>query len=48
MIISYHIIDLFISYFRLEHFGEKRVYYACVRIAIAQILNGDIDFNIFL
>ena len=23
------------------------MYYACVRIAIAQILNGDIDFNIF-
>ena len=24
------------------------MYYACVRIAIAQILNGDIDFNIFI
>ena len=42
--ISYHIIDLFIFHFIPEHFWRKNAYYACLRRAIAQILNGDIDF----
>ena len=41
IIISYNIIDLFISYSNPEHFCRNRAYYACLWRAISQMLNND-------